>query len=179
MKNNLPERKRNRLKEYDYSSCGVYFITICARKRDNYFWSNAAFDSLKIVGAISDRPPIVYNPQDVVLSECGMVVDEAINKITSIYPAVSLEHYVIMPDHIHLLLMVCSEEDGRSVIAPTMSQVVKHLKGTVTKQLGESVWQKSFYDHVIRNKTDYDKHVKYIYENPMNWQFDYNKTGDQ
>jgi hypothetical protein len=117
MKNNLPERKRNRLKEYDYSSCGVYFITICARKRDNYFWSNAAFDSLKIVGAISDRPPIVhnpqdvgvnsqpqensktishtvgaisdrppivYNPQDVVLSECGKVVDEAINKITSI-----------------------------------------------------------------------------------------------
>ena len=65
MKNNLPERKRNRLKEYDYSSCGVYFITICTRKRDNYFWSKAAFDSLKIVGAISDRPPIVYNPQDV------------------------------------------------------------------------------------------------------------------
>ena len=164
MNETIPKRKRNRLDNYDYSSCGAYFLTICTANRENYFWD--------AVGAVIGRPQIIEHPQDVILSPCGKIVEIAINNISLMYPALSVEHYVIMPDHIHLLLIICSDENGRPMTAPTISWVVNQLKGNVTKRIGRSIWQKSFYDHIIRNKKDYDKHVKYIYENPMNWQFD-------
>ena len=154
----LQRRKRNRLENYDYSSCGAYFITVCTLGRKNCFWEN--------VGAIIDRP------QNVVLSLYGKVVDEAIQNIPSAYPALSLESYVIMPNHIHLLLRVCADEYGRPLVAPTMSRVVKQLKGVVSKQIGISIWQKSFHDHIIRSREDYEEHLRYIYENPMRWFYD-------
>jgi len=154
----IPKRKRNRLENYDYSSCGAYFITVCTLERQNYFWEN--------VGAIIDRP------QDVELSIYGKIVDQAIKNIPSAYPALSLESYVIMPNHIHLLLRVCADEYGRPLVAPTMSRVVKQLKGVVSKQAGISIWQKSFHDHIIRKREDYEEHLLYIYENPMRWRYD-------
>ena len=154
----LPKRKRNRLENYDYSSCGAYFITVCTLEKQNYFWEN--------VGAIIDRP------QDVELSTYGKMVDQAIKNIPSAYPALSLESYVIMPNHIHLLVRVCADEYGRPLVAPTMSRVVKQLKGVVSKQAGISIWQKSFHDHIIRNREDYEEHLRYIYENPIRWCYD-------
>lgn len=154
----LPKRKKNRLGNYDYSSCGAYFITVCTRERRNCFWEN--------VGAIIDRP------QDVELSLYGKVVDHAIQNITSVYPTLCLESYVIMPNHIHLLLRVCADEYGRPLVAPTMSQVIKQLKGIVSKQVGLGIWQKSFHDHIIRNREDYQEHLRYIYENPLRWRCD-------
>ena len=151
----LPKRKRNRLENFDYSSSGVYFITICTSGRKNYFWEN--------VGAIIDRP------QNVELTPYGKIVDKAIQSISSVYPALLLESYVIMPNHIHILLCVCADEYGRPLVAPTISQVVKQLKGTVSKQVGISIWQKSFYDHIIRNREDHEEHLRYIFENPMRW----------
>ncbi len=151
----LPKRKDIRLKNYDCSSSGGYFLTICTSERRNYFWEN--------VGATIGRP------QDITLSQYGNIVDEAINNIPSIYPALDVDCYVIMPDHIHLLLIVRADEYGRPMVAPTMSRVVQQLKGYITKRIGSSIWQKLFVDHVIRNRQDYEKHVKYIYENPMKW----------
>ena len=75
-----PRRKKNRLENYDYSSCGAYFITVCTLERRNYFWEN--------VGAIIDRP------QDVELSLYGEIVNEAISNISSVYPTLSVEDYV-------------------------------------------------------------------------------------
>ena len=100
------ERKRNRLENYDYSSSAAYFVTICTKERRNYFWDN--------VGATIGRP------QDVVLSQCGNMVKEAINNIPKIYPALDVDCYVIMPDHIHILLIVRADEYGRPMVAPTM-----------------------------------------------------------
>ena len=154
----LPIRKKNRLENYDYSTCGAYFLTIWTSARRNYFWNK--------VGATIGRP------QDVELSTYGKIVDEVINNIPKIYPAIMIERYVIMPDHIHLLLRICVDEDGRPMVAPTMSRVVQQLKGAVTKRIGISIWQKLFFDHVIRNRQDFEEHVKYIYENPIRWQFD-------
>ena len=88
------------------------------------------------------------------------------------YPAVSLDHYVIMPNHIHLLLQICTDDDGRSMIAPTISNVVRHMKGCVSKQVGRSVWQKGFYDHIIRNDADYEGVWNYIEGNPSKWHED-------
>ena len=158
----LPKRKHPRLDNYDYSSTGAYFITICTSERRNYFWGN--------VGATIGRP------QDVILSHYGNIVDEAINNIPSIYPAVDVDRYVIMPDHIHLLLIIRADEYGRPMVAPTMSRVVQQLKGYITKRIGSSIWQKLFVDHVIRNRQDYEEHVKYIYENPMKWSLQHLKT---
>ena len=58
------------------------------------------------------------------------------------------------------------------MVAPTVSRVVQQLKGYVSKQIGKSIWQKSFYDHIIRDREDYEKHVRYICENPLRWRDD-------
>ncbi len=161
----LPKRKRNRLENYDYSSCGAYFITVCTLDRRIYFWNN--------VGAIIDRP------QDVELSAYGKMVDQAIQNISSAYSALSIESYVIMPNHLHILIRVCTDEYGRPLVAPTMSRVVKQLKGIISKQIGTSIWQKSFHDHIIRDREDYEEHLRYIYENPMRWGYDELYTEEQ
>ena len=152
----VPQRKKNRLFGFDYSTPGAYFLTICAKERRNYFWSEN-------VGATIGRPP------DIVLSSNGKIVNEAIQKIPEIYPSLSVEHYVIMPDHVHLLLRICTDNSGRPMVAPTMSRVSQQMKGYVTKKIGRSIWQKLFYDHVIRNQIDYEEHIKYIRENQTHW----------
>ena len=126
----LPKRKQNRLTAYDYSTPNAYFITICTEKRKNLFWKN--------VGAVSDRP------ENVPLTDLGVVVRRSIDGIPSRYPAITVDHYVIMPNHIHLLLQINTDDDGRSMIAPTISTVARLLKGTVSKQAGFSVWPKGF-----------------------------------
>ena len=155
----LLKRKDVRLKNHDYSASGGYFLTICTLERRNYFWEN--------VGATIGRP------QDVILSQYGHIVNEAINNIPLIYPALYVDCYVIMPDHIHLILIIRADEYGRPMVAPTISRVVQQLKGYITKRIGRSIWQKLFVDHVIRNREDYEEHVKYIYDNPIRWQNDH------
>ena len=157
MENNLPARKQNRLENYDYSSCGAYFLTICTAERKNYFWNS--------VGATIGRP------QDVKLSQHGRIAEKAINNISETYRSLSVEQYVIMPDHIHLLITICADENGRPMVAPTMSRVIQQMKGYIRKHIGHSIWQKSFFDHIIRNREDYEKHLKYIFENPIRWQY--------
>ena len=151
----LPIRKQNRLTEYDYSMPNAYFITICTDNRKNLFWSD--------VMAIIDRP------QDVPLTQYGKTVDFYIKSISSHYPAISVDHYVIMPNHIHLLLQIHTDNNGRSMIAPTISRVLRLLKGTVSKKIGFPIWQKGFYDHVIRSETDYLEIWNYIEGNPGKW----------
>ena len=151
----LQQRKQNRLPNYDYSTANAYFITICTDKRRNLFW--------KEVGAIIDRP------ENVPLTNLGAIVWQGIADIPKHYPMISVDHFVIMPNHIHLLLQIHTDPDGRSMIAPTISTVVRQMKGTVSKQAGFPVWQKGFYDHVIRNEKDYQDIWNYIQGNPGKW----------
>ena len=151
----LPKRKQNRLVEYDYSTPNAYFITVCTKNRKNLFWMD--------VGAIIDRP------NNVPLTNLGMIARQSIEDIPNYYSAVSVDHFVIMPNHIHLLLQINTDADGRSMIAPTVSTVVRLMKGTVSKQAGLSVWQKGFYDHVIRNDHVYREIWNYIDGNPSKW----------
>lgn len=80
-----------------------------------------------------------------------------------------IEHYVVMPNHIHLLLRICSDENGRALLAPTVSHAMQHLKGIVTKQAGFSIWQKSFHAHIVRTEHDFQMIWQYIDTNPLNW----------
>ena len=155
-----PVRKRNRLKNYDYSQNGAYFITICSKDKQWLFWD---------VGASTARPT-----EEADLSYIGKIVDEMIAEIPKRYSYIKVDNYVVMPNHVHLPLMVCADERGRAMHAPTpdISRVVQHLKGAVTKKAGKTIWQKSFHDHVIRDEKDYLKIYEYIDNNPVRWETD-------
>ena len=149
------ERKQIRLTEFDYDSNGAYFITICTKDRKPLL-------SKISVGTTIGRPP------DVILTKYGRIVEEAIQHINTIYPSVHVDNYVIMPNHIHLLLFLYCD-DGRAMLAPTVSRVIQQLKGAVTKRIGLPVWQARFYDHVIRTERDYRDIYTYINNNPAHW----------
>ncbi len=154
-----PSRKPNRLKNYDYSSNGMYFITICTRNKEHIFGN--------IVEATIGRPP------EIQLSQYGEITKYAVENINKHYSAVSVEKYVIMPNHIHLLLLIDTHnENGRPMIAPTISTVIQQMKGYVSKQIGFSPWQKLFHDHIIRGERDYEKIWEYIDTNPAKWESD-------
>ena len=154
----LPKRKPHRLPNFDYRTPGAYFITICTQNRRCIFWDS--------VGASIARP---HTPP---LSGRGRIVDKAIRDIPLYYPAVSVDRYAVMPNHVHLLLQINTDPDGRPMAAPAISTVVQQFKGTVTKQIGHTVWQKLFHDHVIRNQADYAKIWQYIENNPHQWKLD-------
>ena len=147
--NELPKRKPIRIENYDYSTPGAYFITVCVNDRKPILWN---------VGAATYRPN---------LSKIGAVVETAILQIPEHYPAVSVNKYCVMPDHIHMILSINADEDGRQIAAPTVSTVVGHMKRWVSMQIGHSIWQKSFIDRVIRNDQGYRAVWEYIENNPM------------
>lgn len=103
------------------------------------------------------------------MTNVGIIVEKEIEKLSTVYNAVSVDKYCIMPDHIHMILRIDTDEDGRSQIAPTISRVIKQFKGAITKQVGRGIWQKSFYDHGIRNQQDYDEIWQYIENNPLKY----------
>ena len=151
----LPQRKKNRLLDFDYSTPNAYFVTVCTDKHKCVFWESAN--------------SVVGRPQDVPLSPLGKVVKAGIERIPIHYSPVSVEHYVIMPNHVHVLLRIASMDDGRPMTAPTISMVVNQFKGYVTKAAGVRVWQKGFYDHVVRSDADYCGIWEYIDGNPSKW----------
>jgi REP element-mobilizing transposase RayT len=109
------------------------------------------------------------------LTDIGKIVNNNILKINEIYKYVSVEKYVIMPDHIHMILFVSDydvENGGRPRAAsPTKSVnlIINGLKTISTKQIGFSVWQRSFHDHIIRNEKEFLEICDYIDNNPINW----------
>ncbi len=155
----LPKRKPTRLKDYDYSTPGTYFITICVKERK-------AVLSKIIVGASIARPKEIH------LTQYGKIVETAINNIPKHYPIISVDNYVIMPDHIHLLLRIHCDENGLPMVAPTINRVIQQTKGIIAKQIGFSIWQKSYNDHIIRCLDDYRNIWEYIDNNPAKWEED-------
>ena len=96
-------------------------------------------------------------------------MDNEIKKLNTVYVAVRVDKYCIMPDHIHFIISINTDENGRTHCAPTISRVIKQFKGSITKQVGRPIWQKSFYDHGIRNPQDYDEIWQYIENNPLKY----------
>lgn len=156
-----PYRKRLRLEFYDYSQPGYYFITICTKERHQEILCSIEHT----VGAIINRPPRIS------LTSLGQIVDETIRAIPDHYPGISVDQYVIMPDHVHLILSFRHiGPDGRQIAAPTpLPKVIQQMKRIASKQAGVSLWQKGFYDHVIRNDEDLTNVRRYIRNNPLKW----------
>ncbi len=156
--NNLPKRKSTRLRNYDYSTPGAYFITICVKDRKHLL-------SKIIIG--NDAHSVLTNQ----LTNIGLVCDKYINNINTIYENVSLDKYVIMPNHIHLIISLYGTMKASS---PTknIENIIRSFKTMVTKEIGKSIWQRSYNDHIIRGEEDYQKIWEYIETNPLRWKSD-------
>ena len=165
--NELPKRKQIRIEDYDYSTPGAYFITVCTANREKIFWSDRRGELCSL--ADNMQPGDRRSPLRAELSNLGIIVDAEIQKLNTIYDAVRVDKYCIMPDHIHFIISINTDENGRTQFAPTISGVMKQFKGSITKQVGRSIWQKSFYDHGIRNQQDYDEIWEYIENNPLKY----------
>ena len=150
----LPVRKSIRLKGYDYSKAGYYYITICVKNGHEMLWEEE-----RNVGARIARP----------LSQIGRIVKTAIENIPKYYETVKIDKYVIMPNHIHMILILHKDNSGRAMRAPTISTIINQMKGYVTKQIGFSIWQKLFYEEIIRNEEAYRNIWQYIENNPAKW----------
>ena len=164
MEEKLPKRKQNRLKNYDYGQSGAYFVTICTKERKNLFWEENPPDTV--------GEDIILPQGGAKLSAYGKMADEAIGMLNAHYPLIEVLKYVIMPNHIHLILFI-PYDSGRIISSPTSVLVaVGQMKRWVSKKAGIPIWQRSFHDHVIRDRADYDKIADYIDKNPLTWQYD-------
>ena len=143
----LPKRKSNRIPNYDYSTENFYFVTICTHEKKCIFGS-------------------VEN-----LSWMGKIAAENLLMIEKLHPQIRLDHYVVMPNHIHAIL------EFSNMGKDNLTNVIGQYKMSVTKKIraekpGFLVWQRSFHDHVIRNKPGYEKIWAYIENNPQKWEED-------
>ena len=114
----LPVRKGIRLKGYDYSSAGYYFITMCVEGGHQLLWEEESN-----VGARNARP----------LSRIGETVKTAIENIPKFYANTVIDKYVIMPNHIHMIIALNEGESGRAMRAPTISRIINQMKGVRNK----------------------------------------------
>ena len=167
----LKKRKPPRHQRFDYNSVGAYFITICTQNRRCIL--------SRIVGTgVLDCPQTE-------LTKCGKIADKYIKQLNEFYGHLSIESYVIMPNHIHLLLWVKeiknSTDNGQSRTPvptnieranSTFSQFVSTFKRFCNKEYGFNIWQARTNDHIIRTREDYEEHLRYIHENPARWFYD-------
>jgi REP element-mobilizing transposase RayT len=158
----LPKRKRNRLPNFDYSTPGAYFLTVCVENKKCLLG--------EIVGGGDLDAPQVS------LTEMGRIVQRNI-ELSKQIPNIHVDKYIVMPNHIHLILLV----DGTTTSRTSMTQsptntVIPHyistLKRFCHKEIGAQLFQRSYHDHVIRGKADYLKIWEYIDNNPTRWKED-------
>ena len=160
-----PYRRHPRLKSHDYSTSGSYFVTLCIKDRQPILWDN------DIVGRDDLGTPLTH--RRIELSQKGRIADKYIRTISRNYQNVSIDKYVIMPDHIHLLITLrisaMSVERRAESSRPTnLSCIIGALKRLINKEIGENIFQSSFFDHIIRNKAEYESVCRYITNNPDN-----------
>ena len=156
-------RKHPRLKEYDYSQNGYYHITICTQ------------GNKPILSNIVGRG---LAPAEADLTAAGKIAEEQLLDIPNRYPSMTIDKYVIMPTHIHAIVIIENESAGASP-RPTVMDAVRVFKSITTRLYnqndnaqGRKIWQTSFYDEVIRNEQAYRQIWKYIDENPLKWHED-------
>jgi len=143
-------RRSIRLIGYDYSQAGLYFITICCHGRECWF------------GEIKNGVMI--------LNDAGNIANECWSDIPTHFPNVVLHEFIIMPNHIHGVIEL--KEPSK-----TIGSIVRGFKIGVTKWMRQNtnvfnVWQRNYWEHIIRNENEYNRIAQYILSNPQNWEHD-------
>ena len=180
MKMYFPKRKDLRLKNYDYSSKGAYFVTVCSKNKEHIFSTidYSVLEKYEILYSqiVGDGALDVPQPK---LTSIGRIVEKYLLSSESI-SGVRIGEYIIMPNHIHFIVFLDSEkylrvENGTSKAPSPTNELLPHLISTfkrfVNKEIGENIFQRSYMEHVIRDLDDYNTKRKYIYENPMRWYY--------
>ena len=159
--NKLPKRKQIRVKDYDYSQNGYYFVTICTYKKQSLFKTSIVGNDPCVVP--SDEPQ-------------NKIIEKWLLKLKEKYD-IKIDYYVIMPNHIHLILVINSERHmGRSLPemmrwfkTMTTNEYINLVKHNILKPFDKKLWQKSYYEHIIRDEEDYINTAQYILDNPLKW----------
>ncbi len=165
-----PDKYRSdsiRLKNYDYSQSGAYYVTICTRSRRLLF------------GNVSNGR--------MQLTRTGMIANECWKEIPKHFPDVMVDAFVVMPNHIHGIVVISRDTACRvstverfgKPVANSLPTIIRSYKSAVTKKVnelwrtqGSSVWQGNYYEHIIRDEEDLDEIREYIINNPLKWDLD-------
>jgi REP element-mobilizing transposase RayT len=156
-------RRSIRLRGYDYSRAGAYFVTIC----------------------VHDRRPILGTVEEdrVAHTDCGRAVVDCWRWLGERYPHVEIDEWIVMPNHLHGIVVLCDAERDGSRTGGTRRKPLGELIGafkTVSTQrvnalrarAGEPLWQRDFYEHIIRDEVELDRIRQYIATNPLQWALD-------
>ena len=161
----MRHRKPNRLKYYDYSNSGWYYVTICTKDHKNYF------------GEIEH--------EKMILNQIGIIVDDSWLKIEKLHQYVEIDNYVIMPNHIHGIIIINDVVDANFASTTDrtkmeLSKLIQQFKRAVSLRIkaiklnSNFKWQRSFYDRIIRNERELYNIRKYIEQNPLKWELEKN-----
>jgi REP element-mobilizing transposase RayT len=150
-------RRSIRLRGWDYSSRGIYFVTICAEKKVCLF------------GQVVDN--------EMKVNEVGRIVDKVWNSIPDRFPNVQMDSFVVMPNHVHGVIAIMSDgRQGAASSAPTIGRIMRAFKSISAIEVnkasgrkGNAVWQRNYYEHIVRGGDDLDRVRRYIIENPRHW----------
>jgi len=169
IQSNTPTEKHHRrsirLKEYNYSQIGAYFVTLCVKHRES------------LLGHILDGK--------MRMNEVGRIVEDCWRWLCGQYEYVSLDEWIVMPNHLHRVVLIVDKCRGGSRTAPTnvvrkpLGRLIGTFKTISTKRINEmcdtsgiSFWQRNYYEHIIRNENELNNIREYIRYNPLQWQFD-------
>jgi len=160
------DKKQYRRKGYDYSQDGFYFVTICVKNREMFF------------GDVVESK--------IILSKIGLIADDFFRDIPNRFSVVKIDEYIIMPNHIHGIIVInnCRNAPGRvptgiqPLVKNSLSSVINHFKGNVKKICNKNKigfeWQSRFHDRIIRNSDELNRIRQYIINNPVKWDSDRN-----
>jgi putative transposase len=169
IQSNTPTEKHHRrsirLKDYDYSQAGGYFVTLGVRRRES------------LLGHVLDGK--------MRMNEMGRIVEDCCKWLCGQYEYVSLDEWIVMPNHLHGIVLIVDKCGGGSRTAPTnvvrkpLGRLIGAFKTTSTKRINEmrdtsgiSFWQRNYYEHIVRNEDELNQIREYILYNPLQWQFD-------
>jgi putative transposase len=162
----ISRRRSIRLRAYDYSSAGAYFVTICTKHRECFF------------GEIVDE---TMRP-----SEAGKIIQQVWDRLPERFASIDLDISVVTPNHVHGIIVLTDSSDvgaglalprsrGAASGAPTLGDVIRTFKSVsaikvnrVLARTGQPLWQRSYYEHIIRNETGLARIREYIASNPQN-----------
>jgi len=168
---NIPQRRSIRLKDYDYSQAGAYFITVCTQNHEH------------LLGEISDA--------EMLINAWGNIVQECWYDLPNHYHGLELDIFVVMPNHMHGIIVLSDERAGLKP-APTefvtklaiskqhgLPEIVRAFKTFSARRInrirgtpGATFWQRSYYEHIIRNENELNRIREYIVYNPSRWSLD-------
>ena len=147
-----------RLPEYDYGANGAYFVTVCTEGK-------RCILGHVVGGGVLDAP---YTR----LSEYGIAAEKTLLEMSAFYKDVAIEKYVIMPNHVHFIISINACGGPSRTPAPANARLpafISTWKRFTNKKAGFPLWQRSYYDHIIRTEADYLRIWQYIDENPACW----------